>query len=373
MSKLKSFYHDKVVLVTGHTGFKGSWLSTWLSLLGAEVHGIALAPSTHPNMHSLLNQEIFASSAFINLSEYQAIENQIATVQPDIVFHLAAQAIVAEAHKSPVTTVATNVTGTATILEAIRCLKKPCTGIMITSDKCYENVEWEWGYRETDRLGGHDVYSASKASAELIIRAFRSSFFAQDSQRTVFSVRAGNVLGGGDWASMRLIPDLYRSWAANESAILRNPYSTRPWQHVLEPLSGYLQLPMEHSKVNNQQNLSASFNFGPPPESNCSVLELVNSIAEVTGLPIPKKPIQIISSNNFKEAGLLQLDCSRAKSELNWRPTLSHLETCGYIAEWYDMYYSLGENSKAAMHELTENQIHAYTQLARKRGMRWAQ
>ena len=240
---MKNYFKDKTVLVTGHTGFKGSWLISWLNQLGANVIGVSLDPPTeisHFNVAKMTNDII---DLRIDIRDFSALEKAIVEAQPDFVFHLAAQALVRSSYNSPIETWQTNVLGTLHILESLRKLDKPCVAVLITSDKCYDNVEWVWGYRENDAMGGPDPYSASKGAAELVIRSHIKSFFLKgESQIRIASARAGNVIGGGDWATDRIVPDCIQAWSQQKTVLLRNPHSTRPWQHVLEPLGGYLTL-----------------------------------------------------------------------------------------------------------------------------------
>ena len=276
--KLKSAYNGKTVVITGHTGFKGAWLTAWLKQLGARVVGVALEPPTEPS-------HFFAAKLGDGMEDYRidirnrlALEEVIVSAQPDFVFHLAAQALVRRSYEDPIETWETNLLGTLHVLEALRSLDKPCAAVLITSDKCYDNVEWVWGYRETDALGGPDPYSASKGAAELVIRSHIKSYFPEATSKVrIASARAGNVIGGGDWAEHRIVPDCVKAWSTDKVVDLRNPNSTRPWQHVLEPLSGYLAL--ANALAHQPELHGQPFNFGPQAQQNHSVLALVQQMA----------------------------------------------------------------------------------------------
>ena len=261
-------FHNRTVLVTGHTGFKGSWLSAWLQHLGANVTGVALNPPSKPSHFEAAALEELVDDKQIDIREQEALQSIVLDTQPDFVFHLAAQSLVRLSYVNPLETYQTNVFGTLNLLEALRSLEKPCVAVLITSDKCYDNVEWIWGYRETDRLGGLDPYSASKGATELMISSHVRSFFPFDSSVRIGIGRAGNVVGGGDWADNRIVPDCMRAWSRGENVTLRNPRSTRPWQHVLEPLSGYLTL--ASALYENPQLHGEPFNFGPPADRSKS-------------------------------------------------------------------------------------------------------
>ncbi len=352
------------VLLSGHTGFKGSWLAMWLKLLGAEVTGVALDPPSQPSHFEVSILEEILEDHRLDIRDGESLKNLILQTQPDFVFHLAAQSLVRQSYLDPVGTHQTNVLGTLNVLEGLRLLDKPCTAVIITSDKCYDNVEWIWGYRENDALGGTDPYSASKGAAELVIRSHVKSFFPQDGQIHIAVGRAGNVIGGGDWAQNRIVPDCVRSWAKKESVQLRNPQATRPWQHVLEPLSGYLALA---SELRQRAELHGeSFNFGPPAHQNHTVLELVQLMSQhwdqVCWEDISGREEQP------SESGLLKLNCDKALHHLHWQAILSFQETVGMTAEWYRSYY---ENS-SAIRDVTFSQIKEYEAIAQSKRMRWA-
>lgn len=356
----------KTVLITGHTGFKGSWLTAWLEQLGAHVVGIALDPLTEPSHFVAARLADCITDLRINVQDRTAVEDAIVSAQPDFVFHLAAQALVRRSYDDPLETWQTNVLGTLHVLEALRKLDKPCAAVIITSDKCYDNVEWVWGYRETDTMGGTDPYSASKGAAELAIRSHIKSYFPKATSKVrIASARAGNVIGGGDWADDRIVPDCVKAWSSDNFVELRNPYSTRPWQHVLEPLSGYLSLAVALSNCSELHG--EPFNFGPQAQQNHSVLELVQKMAlhweQVRWLDVSGKVA------GPYESGLLKLNCDKSLHYLHWHAVMDFNDTVRMTAEWYRAYYQQPEQIKA----ITETQIAAYTVIAKKHGLEWAQ
>ncbi len=359
MNKNSTFY-KKTILITGHTGFKGSWLSNWLRIMGGEIIGVSNGVPTKPS-HYELNNEKLTEDFNVDICNSQKISSIISDHKPDFIFHLAAQPIVLESYSNPLNTFKTNIIGTANILEGLRISNHKCTAIIITSDKSYDNVEWVYGYRESDRLGGKDPYSGSKGAAELVIKSYTESFFMNDNSNLRLGVgRAGNVIGGGDWAPYRVIPDCVRSWSKNEAPKIRSPYSTRPWQHVLEPLSGYLSLA---SHLASSSNLNGeSFNFGPAADQDYSVADLVDEV--IKHWP-DKKWINKSNENEFPdEAGLLKLNCDKAKSKINWKSTLTFEETSKWTAEWYRTYYTKGESEAL---KITQSQIKKYMNLSQKR------
>lgn len=335
-------------------------------MLGAKVVGLSIDIPTSPSnfVASALGDSI--QDYRVNIQDSVAVRDVVQRTQPDFVFHLAAQALVRPSYQDPIQTMATNAMGSANLLDALRTLEKPVTAVMITSDKAYDNVEWVWGYRETDRLGGKDPYSASKGMAELAIRSYVDSFFsAPDSTVRVGITRAGNVIGGGDWAVDRIVPDCMNSWSNNEEVDIRSPEATRPWQHVLEPLSGYLAL---GARLSTTQALHGeAFNFGPPAHQNHSVRELIDEMAKHWDHVHWNDTSQ--SQNHLHEAGLLKLNCDKALFDLKWQPTLQFEETVRMTVEWYKAYY---QNPEASMYDFTIGQIEEYTKLARYRQMNWA-
>jgi len=362
----RSSFQGRRVLVTGHTGFKGSWLSTWLISLGAEVGGLSLdIPSTPSNYEACCVSDLIADNR-IDVRDSVAVRETVLAFQPDFVFHLAAQALVRPSYDSPVETLEVNSIGTANVLDALRLLNKRVTAVMITSDKAYDNVEWVWGYRETDRLGGKDPYSASKGMAELVIRTYVNSFFGgPESNIRVGIARAGNVIGGGDWAVDRIVPDCMRAWSENKVVDIRSPGATRPWQHVLEPLSGYLSLAsiLDNSGKYNGE----AYNYGPPANQNYPVSELIEEMSDywdhVRWKDVSK------SGKHLHEAGLLKLNCDKALFDLDWRPTMHFEETVRLTVEWYKEYY---EGNGKSMYKFTLKQVCEYSKFARDRGIAWA-
>lgn len=358
-----SAYSGKRVLVTGHTGFKGSWLCLWLEHLGAEVFGYALEPETTPSHYELAPLKIHSEIA--DIRDYKRMLHSFSTVRPDIVFHLAAQPYVRRSYTYPIETMNTNIMGTANVLEACRQTDSVRATVIITSDKCYENREWVWGYRENDPMGGFDPYSASKGCAELVAASWRNSFFHPDQfgkthHTLVASARAGNVIGGGDWGEDRLIPDLVRAAEAQKTVVIRSPRATRPWQHVLEPLSGYLLLGQK--LMEGRKDYAEAFNFGPADEGSITVGEVVRRFkSHWDGFEYELKP----DSNQPHEAGLLKLDCSKARSRLNWLPLWDAAQALEKTAAWYKNYYL--QNSVCSLQNLEE-----YIQLAREKGICWA-
>ncbi len=355
-------FNKKRVLVTGHTGFKGTWLISWLKTLEANVTGISVDIPTSPSHFEKTNlsKEINDLRMDINNSN---LKKKIDKIKPDFIFHLAAQSLVTKSHEDPLKTWSTNVLGTANLLNSLIDYKKPCVAIFITSDKCYDNKEWEWGYRETDELGGSDPYSGSKASAEILINSFVKSFFPNNHTVRVASVRAGNVIGGGDWSSNRIIPDVIRAWSTNKAVKIRNPNATRPWQHVLEPLSGYLTLAAHMSKTKRIQG--ESFNFGPNDNQIKTVSNVVHSIYKY----LPKKSLKMKKgSNKNNEHHFLKLNCDKALNTLNWTSTLTFDETIEMTMEWYLAYY---KNPKKIFNK-TISQIKNYEDLAKSRKLSWS-
>ncbi|GAB6040550.1 CDP-glucose 4,6-dehydratase [Endothiovibrio diazotrophicus] len=361
-----NIYRGKRVVVTGHTGFKGGWLTSWLLKMGAEVIGVSKDIPTQPSMFEALELEGRIRHHVVDIRELEPLRRVLQETQPDFVFHMAAQPLVSEAYRDPLTTVGTNVLGTVNVLEALRALEMPCVALIITSDKCYENVEWPWGYRETDVLGGKDVYSGSKAAAEVLFRAYRHSFFQGERAEGVrlASVRAGNVIGGGDWAADRIVPDCVRAWSEGRPVVIRSPHTTRPWQHVLEPLSGYLAL--AQALAADPQLHGESFNFGPLSEQNKTVLELLTGLAGQWGFGADEPFYEYAGNTSFHEAQLLKLNCDKALFHLKWRPTLGYDEVVEMVAEWYLAFYRGGD-----VFDLTQRQLARYEEAATERGLPW--
>jgi CDP-glucose 4,6-dehydratase len=357
-------FAGKTVLITGHTGFKGSWLCAWLKLLGANVVGIALNPETQPShfIASKIGNQI--KDLRIDIRNRPQIEEVIVSSKPDFVFHLAAQALVQDSYKDPTSTWETNVIGTLNVLEGLRKLNNHCAAVIITSDKCYKNYELTRGYSEVDELGGSDPYSASKSAAELVVQSHIKSFFPFESSNVrISSARAGNVIGGGDWAEDRIIPDCVKSWEQGNFVKLRNPQATRPWQHVLEPLSGYLTLADALTKKNELHG--EAFNFGPALEQDKSVLDLVREMSnhwEKVKWKILEKEL----GHKF-ESSLLKLNSSKSLQVLNWEATMSFQQTVKMTSEWYQSYYAEPSNADVK----TNQQIKEYIQLSWVKGLKW--
>lgn len=355
-------YQGKTVLVTGHTGFKGAWLSQWLLQLGAKVVGISNHIPTTPSLFDVLSLAEKITDYRCDIANYEELLSICQRECPDAVFHLAAQPIVKTSYEDPKLTFDTNLGGTVNMLEMIKAVDSIKLAVMITSDKCYENIERVHGYREDDRLGGKDPYSASKACAEIAIRSYYESFF-QSGDKRIVSVRAGNVIGGGDWAAHRIVPDCMTAWSKNEKVVLRAPHATRPWQHVLEPLSGYLWLGALLSSPQGSTLNGASFNFGPDASVNCSVETLISELANYWDQPVFETGSQ---QNTAPEAGLLKLCCDKALHHLKWVPTLSFEQMAVFTTEWYQAYYSGVE-----MPSFTDQQLQQYMQLAQQKDQAW--
>jgi len=359
-------YKKRRVLVTGHTGFKGSWLCAWLKHLGADVCGYSIDIPTNPSNFEILGLEKRIEDFRGDIRERKALRKVMDSFEPEIVFHLAAQAIVRRSYKDPTFTFETNVMGTMNVLECIRQQPSVVSGVIITTDKCYRNVEWLWGYRENDVLGGDDPYSASKACAELISHAYAKSYFQDDSKPMIATTRAGNVIGGGDWASDRIVADCIRAWSKKTVVRIRNPNATRPWQHVLEPLSGYLWLGTRLWERKASMSNEA-FNFGPSVVADHSVRELISTISEFW--PETARIEESGEQEKPHESSLLKLCCDKALKLLGWRAILSFPEMIRLTAEWYRTYY---EKGKQPMYELTQLQIEEYMAKASEEGLPWA-
>ncbi len=360
-----NIYKGKKVFITGHTGFKGSWLTQWLLSLGARVKGYSLFIPSEPSMFEVTGLESQIEHQVGDVCDLDNLKQAIRDFQPDIVFHLAAQALVRKSYDDPILTFKTNMLGTANVLEAIREIPSVKAAVCITSDKCYENVEWEYGYREHDRLGGKDPYSASKACAEIAFSTYYRSFFQEDNMPKIATTRAGNVIGGGDWAADRIVPDCIKTWILNETTVIRSPKATRPWQHVLEPLSGYMSLG-QHLLENTEDINGESFNFGPGADVVKTVEELLTEMSKHwsgANWEISSNEIQ-----SKKEAGLLKLCCDKALYRIDWEPTLTFTETVEMTMSWFNRFYEI----PAGMNEFTLNQIREYQQLAIQRKRQWA-
>jgi CDP-glucose 4,6-dehydratase len=349
---LQAFYRGRRVLVTGHTGFKGAWLVMWLRRLGAKTVGVALPP-TSPL--SIFGAAELASDddRLCDVRDLAALRRVFSETRPDIVFHLAAQALVGVAHREPIPTFETNLMGTANILECIRLEPGVESAVLVSSDKCYENVEQVWGYREHDRLGGWEPYGASKAAAEILASAFTRTYFEADAPPRIATARSGNVVGGGDWSEFRLIPDCVRSLRSDLPIRLRSPQSTRPWQFVLEPLAGYLMLAKR--LVEEGRAFQGPWNFGPPIDGTATVLDVAEALKSAWG----GGRIEQAAPESFRESTLLQLDCTKARHHLGWRSLLDFHDTIAFTAQWYAHQHATGDGS---MREYSLGQIDAYEQ-----------
>jgi len=359
-------YKNKKILITGNTGFKGNWLTIWLLKLGAKVYGLAKDIPTEPSIFNelaLKNKITHYEKDVRNLDETKEI---IEKVKPDFVFHLAAQSLVSVSYSDPIETITTNVLGTANVLEALKESNHNCVGVIITSDKCYDNVEWVWGYKETDTLGGKDIYSGSKGAAEVIFKSYFDSFFKKnESNVKVATTRAGNVVGGGDWAKDRIVPDCMRAWSKNAIVEIRSPNATRPWQHVLEPLSGYLTLGQH---LYESDNLSGeSFNFGPMAKYSHTVEKLLQDLSKHWNIQDISEAYKITDDIKFHEAGLLKLNCDKALFHLKWLPTLNYKQLIEFTGAWYYNFY----NEQINMLDYTLNQIDVYEQIAADKELEW--
>ena len=341
------FWKGKRVFVTGHTGFKGSWLSLWLQLMGAEVKGFSLAPPTQPALFEVAKVGNNMQTEIGDIRNLQQLSQSIRAFNPDVLLHLAAQPLVRLSYKEPVDTYSTNVMGTVNVLEAARYASNLKSVVIITTDKCYENREWEWGYRENEPMGGHDPYSNSKGCAELVVSAYRRSFFYTNDTAAVASARAGNVIGGGDWANDRLIPDILRAFEQQQPVIIRNPLSTRPWQHVLEPLSGYLVLA---ERLYNEGNAFAEgWNFGPKDDDCQPVQWILEKMVQFWG---EGARYEWDKSEQPHEANFLKLDCSKAATRLKWHPQWRLADTLEKIVHWHRSWLQGADMQTHCLYEI---------------------
>ncbi len=347
-----NIYRNKKVFITGHTGFKGSWLSIWLQTLGAKVCGYSLKPNTNPSMYRELNIENKIEKSIIgNILDYETLEKSINDFQPEIIFHLAAQPIVRLSYKEPKLTYETNVIGTLNVLEVARKCKSVKAFVNVTTDKCYENKEIARGYKEDEPMGGYDMYSSSKGCVEIMSSSYRRSFLQEEDSMSMATARAGNVIGGGDWAEDRLIPDCIRYINQNKAIEIRNPIAVRPWQHVLEPLSGYLLLGQK--LLETGKDYAEGFNFGPNEESVLKVSEVAQKIIDNYN----KGEVIVHKKDNLHEANLLMLNIEKAKTVLNWTPTYTANEAIKETVEWYKHFYAKDTD----MYQYTIQQIKNYS------------
>jgi len=342
---LKTKYNGKKVFLTGHTGFKGSWLLIFLNILGAKVKGYSLSPKTNNDLFCLIDGDKICNSIIADLRDKNKLEKEIIDFEPDFIFHLAAQPLVRLSYETPSETFEINLMGTLNVLEALRVYKKKCSIVIITTDKVYQNKEWDYPYRENDRLGGADPYSASKACTELLIQSYRNSFFHLNTfiehQKAISVARAGNVIGGGDWSKDRLIPDIIRAFEKKEPVLIRSPKSIRPWQHVLEPLLGYLLLGTKLES--DPYHFSQAYNFGPILSDTLTVMEMIELTIKSWGFGE-----FVIDKNekNYHEAGILKLDISKTTSELKWYPRMNAVKAVNLTMNWYKEFYSNSGNIK---------------------------
>jgi len=363
----ENIYKNKKVIVTGHTGFKGSWLTLWLHNLGAHVTGISNNIPTEPSLFELLKLKESITDIREDIRNIDNIIKIIDNTQPDFLFHLAAQPIVSKSYNDPIETITSNTIGTINILHALKGLKNKCTGVIITSDKCYENVEWVWGYKETDKLGGKDIYSGSKAAAEILFNSYFHSFIKHQKKLRITTARAGNVIGGGDWALNRIVPDCYKAWSQNNIVDIRNPYSTRPWQHVLEPLSGYLALGAALSKASELNG--ESFNFGPLASNSITVEKLLVDLYQKWKINNNEQAFSVQRDSLLHEAGLLKLNCDKALYHVKWTPSLTYQQLIDFTGQWYYTYY---KRQEIDIKQFTLQQIKNYTEIAKKNNILWA-
>lgn len=350
-------YRGKKVLITGHTGFKGTWLSTWLLELGAKVYGFSKGVPAQPSLFLRLGLADRLTHFEGDIRDLESLKTVVGKTKPDFIFHLAAQPIVKTAYLDPLGTITSNVVGTANLLEAVRVLGLSTTLVLATSDKAYDNMEWPYGYRETDALGGKDPYSASKGAAELMIKTYFHSYFNQPGSGVRLAVgRSGNVIGGGDWAAHRIVPDCIRAWSEGRAAVVRSPRATRPWQHVLEPLSGYLRCGQALSET---PELSGEpFNFGPTAEQDATVLALVEALAQHWDFKPGQIALQVEEDPTFRESGLLKLNCDKARHLLGWKPRWNFEQTAAYTGAWYNVFYNRPD---VDLVDFTRSQIDQFT------------
>lgn len=359
-------FEGQTVLVTGHTGFKGSWLAAWLLRLGARVVGYSKDIPTQPSLFELGHLAGRMTHHIGDVRDLPSLHRVVQESRPRFVFHLAAQPIVSTSYKDPLETLSSNVMGTAHVMEALRSVDWPCTAVIITSDKCYDNVEWVWGYRETDAMGGKDVYSGSKGAAELVFKSYWHSFFNRpDCPVQVATARAGNVIGGGDWAADRIVADCIRAWQAGQPVEIRSPAATRPWQHVLEPLSGYLTLAEQMASTGRFHG--DAYNFGPRAEQNRTVVQLLGDLGEIWGFDAREQAYTVVGNVPFHEAGLLKLNCDKALLNLGWEGNLSYAECMRMTGQWYRDVLREGRDALAC----TQDQIADYEAMAAARARVW--
>lgn len=361
-----NIYQNKTVMVIGHTGFKGTWLTIWLLKLGAKVIGVSKDIPTNPSMFEELNIQGQIKHYFEDIRDLVKMTEIISEEKPEFLFHLAAQPIVSVSYSDPIETISSNVMGTANILEALKTSNHKCTSVIITSDKAYDNIEQVWGYKEDDKMGGKDIYSGSKGAAELIIKSYYHSFFKKENCNVKLSIgRAGNVIGGGDWAKDRIVVDCMEAWSKGEAVEIRSPNATRPWQHVLEPLSGYLNL---GKALYYDDSLNGeAFNFGPRAEQNHTVEQLLKDLSMYWHFKDVSEAFTVTDNIPFHEAGLLKLNCDKALFQLKWQANLEYNNTIRFTSTWYYDFYKTDKD----MMKKTLEQIQEYETLAVERELLW--
>ena len=363
-----NIYNNKKVLITGHTGFKGTWLTAWLLKLGANVVGISKDIPTTPSMFEKLELEEKIKHYQEDIRDLSRMIEIIHEEKPEFLFHLAAQPIVSTSYSDPIETISSNVMGTTNVLEALKVSNHKCTAVIITSDKAYDNIEQVWGYKEDDKMGGSDIYSGSKGAAELIIKSYYHSFFKGDEANIKLAIgRAGNVIGGGDWAKDRIVVDCMKAWSKKQSVEIRSPQATRPWQHVLEPLSGYLNLGAE--LYSDYSLHGESFNFGPRAEQNHTVKQLLHDLSEYWHFDSVNDAFTVTDNIPFHEAGLLKLNCDKALFFMKWQANLEYKDTIRFTSEWYYDFY----NSHKNIFDKTLEQIDEYENMAKEKGIKWTE
>lgn len=367
MKSIREVYKGKTVLLTGHTGFKGGWMSLWLQSLGAKVVGYSLDPDTQPNLYEKASVGNVIDSHIADIRDYENLLNVMQSVKPDMVFHLAAQALVRLSYTNSRETFDVNVMGTANVLESLKHVDSVRACVVVTSDKCYENREWPYAYREIDPVGGHDPYSASKGAAEIVTAAYRKSFFSNNESVAVASARAGNVIGGGDWSLDRIVPDCMRSLSDKRPIPVRNPHSIRPWQHVLEPISGYLWLGA--CLLERPTTYSDAWNFGPDSRSHLTVREMVDKVVSCWGEGEWQDQSDAAALEKMHEATFLKLDCTKAHDLMQWRPVYSIDQCIQSTTDWYRNYYTDGAFNAQ---EFCLRQIQHYTKKAQEMKIAWA-
>ncbi len=363
MKTFSDIFKDKTVIVTGHTGFKGSWASIWLNLLGAKIIGVSDEVKTQPSNFFASGVSNLIEDIRGDLKDPSIIRELILKNKPDFIFHFAAQSLVSKSYINPIDTFSSNFLSTMNILETLRNIDKNVIAIFITSDKVYQNNEWPWGYRESDQLGGDDPYSSSKGICELIIKSYFQSFFKYKNIKIGIG-RAGNVIGGGDWNNDRLVPDCVKAWSIEKTVKIRNPFSTRPWQFVLEPISGYFSIASSLQKSN--KNNGEAFNFGPNTNENYNVEKVIKVM---TSFWKGKKYKIENENNNFVESNLLKLNCDKASLFLNWKPVLNFEKTIEMTIDWYKYFY---EQEDKKMYKFSCKQIEDYTKLSKIKKLDWA-